>query len=140
MFDLWVEFNDIERRGRIVASIAHAEPGVRLRWGRRIVVGDYEGNTARAVVRRVRRRRGLVTVRLIPGTFMGSDAVADIESFLVAVRAELPETSFPSYAEICQRYDENPALQRRIDDLVADLDAEDARRRLPFPQRPDAAG
>ncbi|ONH22678.1 hypothetical protein BL253_34945 [Pseudofrankia asymbiotica] len=66
---MWIEFNDIENGGEVRACVAHARPGVRLRRGRRIVVGDEEGNTAVAVVGRRRWLRGLVTVRLIPGTF-----------------------------------------------------------------------
>jgi len=69
MYDLWLEFNDIDAGGKVCACVAHARPGVRLRRGRRIVVGDDEGNTALAVVGHRRRLRGLVTVRLIPGTF-----------------------------------------------------------------------
>jgi hypothetical protein len=74
-----------------------------------------------------RRRRGLVTVRVLVATFGRNEPVDPVEA-LTAALAKPPDHAPPglSYAEICRRYDEDPDRRRYIDDLVAEMAAEDA--------------
>jgi hypothetical protein len=48
--DIWVEFNDLDDRGRVTTYADVAEPGVPLFRGALVVAGDDEGNRARARV------------------------------------------------------------------------------------------
>jgi hypothetical protein len=67
-WDLWVDFNDLERPDRLTAFADRARSGVNLRRGALITVG--KGGVARAVVdkRGYWSHRGRLVLRLVGGT------------------------------------------------------------------------
>jgi hypothetical protein len=74
---VWVEFNDLDSRGRVTTLAEHAAPGVSLRRCAVVVVGDDEGNraTARVVGRRWWRRPALIRLQADLTTFRAPGAV-----------------------------------------------------------------
>lgn len=65
-WDLWVDYHRTDGEGLTHTNVRNAEPGVRLRAGEYLVVGNEEADPAVAEVVTV-KDSGLVLVRVRPG-------------------------------------------------------------------------
>ncbi|HUY08045.1 MAG TPA: hypothetical protein VMW80_01130 [Candidatus Dormibacteraeota bacterium] len=69
--DLWIDFNDVDATAHVSSLLSHARPGVAVRVGGILFVGDDEGNRCRAQV--VGIASGVVDLALEGSTFEAAD-------------------------------------------------------------------
>lgn len=66
-WDLWVDFHRVDEHGFTMASSRHARPGVRLREGAYLVVGEEDFGDAVARVVEYEPKTGFVRLKVYPG-------------------------------------------------------------------------
>lgn len=71
--DLWVDFNALDERDQVQTLAEYAEPDAPLFVGSTLIVGDDDGNSAKAHVLEV-RADGCVTVQVHRATFAPAEA------------------------------------------------------------------
>lgn len=65
-WDLWVDYHRTDGNGLTHTNVRNAEPGVELKQGDHVVVGNEEADPAVAEVMAV-KPTGVVLVRVLPG-------------------------------------------------------------------------
>lgn len=65
-WDLWVDFHRVDAAGLTHANVRHASPGVELKVGRFVVVGDDDADPGVAQVVEI-GPDGVVLLRVLPG-------------------------------------------------------------------------
>lgn len=76
MRDMWVDFNDVDRKGQTMTLLKFATPEANLAVGASVLVGDDEGSECRGVIVGVTDQA--VYLQLDLGTFQATEHAAAV--------------------------------------------------------------